>query len=92
MKKNDQGEEILGYSGGMAITQSIIEELAAEAERGYTREQLRRGRPYLGSAIAKTVQVKLSPELHVLLEKRVAAEGKSRSEVVREALTKYLAS
>ncbi len=85
-------KKIYGYSGGIAITDDLIEQYVAEAERGYTDEQLRRGRPYLGSGIAKTVQVKLSPELHSLLEKRVAADGKSRSEVVRDALTKYLAS
>jgi len=85
-------KKIYGYSGGIAITDDLIDQYVAEAERGYTDEQLRRGRPYLGSAIAKTVQVKLSPELHSLLEKRVAADGKSRSEVVRDALTKYLAS
>jgi hypothetical protein len=85
-------KKIYGYSGGIAITDDLIEQYVAEAERGYTDEQLRRGRPYLGSAVAKTVQVKLSPELHSLLEKRVATDGKSRSEVVRDALTKYLAS
>ena len=85
-------KKIYGYSGGIAITDDLIEQYVAEAERGYTDEQLRRGRPYLGSAVAKTVQVKLSPELHSLLEERVATDGKSRSEVVRDALTKYLAS
>ncbi|MTB28639.1 MAG: ribbon-helix-helix protein, CopG family [Actinobacteria bacterium] len=85
-------KKMYGYSGGIAITDDLIEQYVAEAERGYTDEQLRRGRPYLGSAVAKTVQVKLSPELHSLLEERVATDGKSRSEVVRDALTKYLAS
>lgn len=90
MSKKD--EEILGYSKGIPITQSVIDELAAEAERGYTPEQLgykKRGRPTMGSGVAKTIQVKLSPELHKRLCSRVEFDQSCVSDVVRDALEFY---
>ncbi len=89
---NEKDEEIIGYSGGKAITQSMIEEYAAEAERGYSPEQLgfkKRGRPSMGSGVAKTIQVKVSPELHKRLCSRVEFEKSCVSDVVRDALEYY---
>ncbi len=70
---------------------------AAEAERGYTPEQLAgkprgRGRPPLGDR-AKTVEsVRLDPALRAQTIKRADADGVSVSEVVRRALSEYLRS
>ena len=69
--------------------------LAAEAEAGYDVETLiarrnKRGRPALGSAPASVESVRLDPELRRLLLDRAEAEGTTTSELIREALRRYL--
>ena len=78
-----------------ALFSDDIDRLADEAEAGYGDDQLRsrqRGRPSLGSGPARTVQARLGPELFEALQERVQAEHSSQSEVVRAALSQYLAS
>ncbi len=72
-----------------------IAALAAEAEAGYDVEQLRarrgkRGRPALGSAPAEVESVRLDPELRQELADRARHDGTTTSEVVREALRRFL--
>jgi len=50
----------------------------------------RRGRPTLGSAPARVESVRLDPELQRELSERAKAEGTTVSEVIREALRRYL--
>ena len=82
---------------GREIDDALVSEPAAEAERGYTPEQLAgkprgRGRPPLGDR-AKTVEsVRLDPALHAETIKRADTDGVSVSEVVRRALSQYLRS
>ena len=86
-------KKILGTSGGQAITQTDVERMADEAERGYSGAQLRhvgRGRPALGDGPARAIQARLDPELHAALERRARADQKTSSEIVREALHEYL--
>lgn len=85
-------EKIIGFSGGVPVTETDIEEFVKEAERGYTDDQLgaKRGRPAMGSAPARVVQVRMEPELHTLLTERVVADDSSTSEVMRAALREYL--
>lgn len=84
-------------SDGREIDDALINELAAEAERGYSPEQLAgkprgRGRPPLGDR-AKTVEsVRLDPALRDEAIKRADADGVSVSEVLRRALSEYLRS
>jgi predicted HicB family RNase H-like nuclease len=88
-------KKILGASGGQEITQLDIEQMADEAERGYSDTQLRhagRGRPAMGDGPAKAVQARLDPELHAALERRAKADQKTSSEIVREALHEYLSA
>jgi hypothetical protein len=80
---------------GRVITDADIERYAAEAEAGYDVDELvrrrgRRGRPTLGSGPASVESVRLDPELREALASRAEAEGTSTSEVIREALRKYL--
>lgn len=79
---------------GTPITDTMVEELAEEAERGYDVDKLlarrRRGRPRLGDA-AKTVgSVRLDAELRNETVRRAEAEGVSVSEIIRRALRQYL--
>jgi len=82
-------------SSGRPITDQDIESLAAEAEAGYDSETLiarrgKRGRPTLGNAPASVESVRLDPELRRQLLDRAEAEGTTTSELIREALRRYL--
>lgn len=80
-----------GASGGVEITDEVVERLAEEAERGYHQSKLRlRGRPLLGAAAAKVAQVRLPPELAAALNQRATRDHVRRSEVIRTALKEYL--
>jgi len=72
-----------------------IEKLAAEAEAGYDVDTLiarrpKRGRPALGSAPASVESVRLDPELRHELLQRAESEGTTTSEIIREALRRFL--
>lgn len=80
---------------GKVVTEADIERYAAEAEAGYDVDELihrrgKRGRPALGSGPASVESVRLDPELREALASRAEADGTSASEVIREALRRYL--
>ena len=78
---------------GQPITDELIAELADKAEAGYdVDEMLRRrgGRPPMGSSAASVESVRLDPELSEALRKQAQKEGRTNSDVIREALRKYL--
>jgi hypothetical protein len=82
-----------GTSGGVQITDAVIERLADKAERGYDPNKLRpRGRPAMGVSAAKVTQVRLPPELAEALQRRATRDRTRPSEVIREALRAYLKS
>lgn len=83
--------------GGEPITDKTIEEMAAEAERGYEPGQLKGrrrgpGRPPLGEAAKSVESVRLEPALRAAAAQRAAAEDVTVSEVIRRALREYLRS
>lgn len=78
---------------GRDLSDADIDALANEAEHGYDVDELkqrRRGRPLLGSAPAKVVPVHLDPKLRRAVEARAEAEHTTLSEVIREALRRFL--
>lgn len=78
---------------GKVLSDADIEAMADEAERGYDVEVLkvrRRGRPMLGTAPADVVPVRLDPELKHAVEARAEAEHTTTSEIIREALRRFL--
>lgn len=78
---------------GKVLSDADIEALADEAERGYDIEALqrrRRGRPMLGSGPAEVVPVRIDPELKQAMEARAAADHMTTSEIIREALRRFL--
>jgi CRISPR-associated endonuclease/helicase Cas3 len=89
-------EHIHGHArSGMPITDSEIEALAGEAEAGYEVDRLiarrrKRGRPALGSAPASVESVRLDPELRSELLQRARSSGTTPSEIIREALRRFL--
>jgi hypothetical protein len=77
---------------GVELTDEVLEQMAAEAEAGLDTTKLRRrpGRPAMGSGPADALPVRLDPELRQALDDRAAAEHTTASDVVREALRRYL--
>ncbi len=77
---------------GVELTDEVLERMADEAEEGLDVAKLRRrpGRPAMGSGPADSFPVRLEPELRRALDERAAKDERSASEIVREALRRYL--
>ena len=77
---------------GVELTDDVLDELAEQAEAGLDVTTLRRrpGRPSMGSGPAESLPVRLDPELRRAVDERAAAEHTTASDVVREALRRYL--
>lgn len=74
---------------GVPITEEQIAAWAAEAEAGYDVAALKkrgRGRPGRGTEPSQVVALRLTLEEITVIDERAEREGKSRSEVIREAL------
>jgi hypothetical protein len=89
-------DRVYGHTrSGKPITDEGIETLAAEADAGYEVGALlarrgKRGRPALGSAPASVESVRLDPELRDQLLERAKVDGTTTSELIREALRRFL--
>lgn len=77
---------------GVEMTNDMLDKLAATAAAGLDVAELRRrpGRPSMESVPADSLPVRLDPELRRAVEERAAAEHNTASDVVREALRRYL--
>jgi len=77
---------------GVELTDDVLDELAAQADAGLDVAKLRRrpGRPSMGSGPAESFPVRLDPELRRAVDERAADEHTTASDVVREALRRYL--
>ena len=89
---NKKTTAVIGTSRGKPITDADIERMADEAEAGYdiTTLRPRGGRPPMGSAPAEVVPVRLDPELRAAVEARATADDTTTSEIIREALRRFL--
>jgi hypothetical protein len=76
-------------SGGVPVTDELIDKLAAEAEHGYKPTAIR-GRPRLGTGPSEVVPVRLDPQLRRALERRADEEHTTQSDLIRRALRHYL--
>lgn len=77
---------------GVELTEEVLDRMAAEAEEGLDVTLLRRGpgRPAMGDGPAGTLPVRLDPALRKAVDERASSEKTTASEVVREALRRYL--
>lgn len=77
---------------GIELTDENLQKMADEAEVGLDVTKLRRrpGRPPMGSGPADTLPVRLEPDLRRAVDDRAARDHTSASDVVREALRRYL--
>lgn len=79
---------------GVPVTEEQIEAWVAEAEAGYDIEALKkrgRGRPGRGAEPSQVVALRLTVEEIQALDLRAEREGKTRSEVIREAIHRLAA-
>lgn len=75
--------------GGVPVTEEQIAAWAAEAEAGFDVAALKkrgRGRPGRGAKPSLVVGVRLTVEELAAIDALAARQGKTRSEVIREAL------
>ena len=81
-------------ASGRTLTEEELDHLAAEVEEtAYDVEELknrRRGRPPMGSGPADVVPVRIDPELKAAIEARAEADHTSTSEIIREAIRRFL--
>jgi hypothetical protein len=79
---------------GKTMTDADIEQIADDAAHAdYDIDALkhrRRGRPLIGSAPAEVVPVRLDPELRAAVEARATADQTTASDIIREALRRFL--
>lgn len=79
---------------GKELSDAEIDALADEVEAtDYDVEALkerRRGRPTMGSGPADIVPVRIDPELKAAIEARAESDHTSTSELIREAIRRYL--
>jgi hypothetical protein len=74
---------------GIPAAEGDIVAWAAEAEAGHDVEKLKkrgRGRPGRGAEPSQVVALRLTLEELEAIDARAAREGKSRSEIIRQAL------
>ncbi|MBM6622309.1 ribbon-helix-helix protein, CopG family [Micrococcaceae bacterium RIT802] len=75
---------------GKPVTEEQIAAWVAEAEAGYDVEKLKkrgRGRPGRGGEPSQVVAVRFTLEELAVIDDRAKREGKTRSDIIREALT-----
>ena len=81
---------------GSAITPKVADALADEAERGYDLSKARQrrvGRPSLGRGGASPrVSFRTTPELYRAAHRRARKEGRTLSDLAREAVARYVKS
>lgn len=78
---------------GRVITDEVVQESARRAAEGFDVDELlrrRAGRPAMGSGPASVESVRLDPELNEALRERAEREGRTNSDVIRDALRRYL--
>jgi hypothetical protein len=82
---------------GTKLSKAVVDSLASEAEAGYDLskakgERIGPGRPSLAEGESPRISYRVAPALFDRAKKKAKAEGRTVSEVAREALQKYLAS
>ena len=80
--------------GGTTLTRDRIDKLAREAERGYDLRKATRepkgGRPPLEKGVSPKISYRVGDTLYRKTKAKAKAEGRTMSEIAREALEKYV--
>ena len=79
---------------GRILTESDLDAIAEEVETSdydvAALRKRRRGRPAIGSGPAQVVPVRIDPELRAAVTARAETDGTTTSEIIREALRRFL--
>ena len=79
---------------GRDLTDADLDAIVEEVEhKDYDVSELkarRRGRPTIGTGPADVVPVRIDPELRAAIADRAEADHTTTSEIIREALRRYL--
>jgi hypothetical protein len=96
MAKVKKATKHLRTKSGEEITPEIADALAAEAERGYDLSKAKRqrvGRPSLaGAGASPRLSFRTTPDLYHAAQKRAKKEGRSVSDLAREAVARFVMS
>ena len=80
---------------GIVVDDSDIRRMADDvASRDFDLSKFTRlpGRPLMGKAVAEVVPVRIEPSVVKSIDRRAKKEGMTRSDIIRQAITSYLAS
>ena len=80
---------------GVVVTDLDIRRMADDvATRDFDLSKFARlpGRPLMGKAVAEVVPVRIEPSVVKSIDRRAKKEGTTRSDIIRQAITNYLAS
>ena len=80
---------------GVVVTDLDIQRMSDEfATRDFDLSKFTRlpGRPLMGKAVAEVVPVRIEPSIVKSIDRRAKKEGTTRSDIIRQAITNYLAS
>ena len=80
---------------GVVVTDLDIQRMADDvAKRDFDLSKFTRlpGRPLMGKAVAEVVPVRIEPSIVKSIDRRAKKEGTTRSDIIRQAITNYLAS
>lgn len=80
---------------GTRLTRRRVQDLAAEAERGYDlsrakRERIRGGRPSLDEGVSPQINYRVGEGLYARVKARAKAQGRTVSQIARQALEEYI--
>ena len=92
MKKR---KKIYRLKSGIVVNDSDIQRMADDvATRDFDLSKFTRlpGRPLMGKAVAEVVPVRIEPSIVKSIDRRAKKEGTTRSDIIRQAITNYLAS
>ena len=92
MKKR---QKIYRLKSGIVVNDSDIQRMADDvATRDFDLSKFTRlpGRPLMGKAVAEVVPVRIEPSIVKSIDRRAKKEGTTRSDIIRQAITNYLAS
>ena len=79
---------------GIVVDDSDIQRMAEDvATRDFDLSKFTRlpGRPLMGKAVAEVVPVRIEPSVVKSIDRRAKKEGTTRSDIIRQAITNYLA-
>ena len=79
---------------GTKLAKGAVDRLTAEAEAGYDLSKAKRqlvGRPSLAEGESPRISYRVAPALFDRAKEKARSEGRTVSEVAREALQKYVA-